>query len=129
MSLTSFYQNCQVKNSSGRNKNGKYDIITLSISSVFLNLRERIKNEYKKHPFSFFLCLSSIMSTILSNNNNNNNSSKLLTREEVLALARNEYARQLSNYTKAQLLKNKQHESNTKPSPARGIKDPQAKKQ
>ncbi|EIE85408.1 hypothetical protein RO3G_10118 [Rhizopus delemar RA 99-880] len=51
------------------------------------------------------------MSTILSNNNNNNNSSKLLTREEVLALARNEYARQLSNYTKAQLLKNKQHET------------------
>jgi DNA-binding IscR family transcriptional regulator len=67
------------------------------------------------------------MSTILSNNNNTNNSSKLLTREEVLALARNEYARQLTNYTKAQLLKNKHHESNTKSSPSRGIKDSQAK--
>ncbi|CAO3690172.1 unnamed protein product, partial [Rhizopus stolonifer] len=36
---------------------------------------------------------------------------KMLTREEIMALARNEYARQLSNYTKAQLLKNKSKEN------------------
>ncbi|KAI9265998.1 hypothetical protein BY458DRAFT_215151 [Sporodiniella umbellata] len=34
--------------------------------------------------------------------------SKLLTREEIIELARTEYARQLSKYTQAQLMKNKQ---------------------
>ncbi|KAI9274264.1 hypothetical protein BY458DRAFT_473712 [Sporodiniella umbellata] len=32
---------------------------------------------------------------------------KMLTKEEIMALARSEYARQLSNYTKALLLKYK----------------------
>lgn len=41
--------------------------------------------------------------TVLPNNNNNN---RMMTRDEIMKLARNEYARQLSKYTKAQLLKN-----------------------
>lgn len=62
--------------------------------------------------------------TVLPNNNNNNNN-RMMTRDEIMKLARNEYARQLSKYTKAQLLKNnlqvkKTSESNTKLSLSRG---------